>query len=1299
MAGSGSYAVTDNILTINGTYAQTAGSLTFPQGTTTIGASFNVTGGSFTNSGSQFIFTAPSGSQTVRFNNSAVASLSFVGNATFNMTDVNATSTGSVVVNAGTVSMPSGSLTVGRNFEKRAGSLSHNTSDLIMTATSSAVLTASSSDLFSVLFAGPATYTITDTNITFADSFTVNSGTVLMASGTTAVGGSFVANLGNFTHATGTVLLNGAGAGKVINPGSNTFNNLQFGAPSGSYTLFSATTTNNLVISGVSGLVVNSGANVTVGGVFLNTVGGAATTWTNTTLNLNYPATYSINGRTNNGDVYGTLNIGANADVRMWYSSAATTTVNSSGSLYSQDHGNNNGALYIYGDFNIASSTEYWNYATDFDGTALSGSERAVSVSLANNATTTVTSGTLNIIGATGNETVVQNQSSSGHHSFLVTGGTINAQYYEMYGLNASGLVLTGTPVISNLANGYYELSVDTGSLISLSSTTLNANPSKIFDNVGFVATTSVSGYNVNLNGETANAWRFTNSYGNISGEGFDIDGVDACGSVRFDNSSCLLTEQTHFRWRADNGGEGAPNSEWFNLSWDYRTRVRVENHDNQAYASTAVKMIVPYDSAMKSDFTDLRFTDTDGVTPVPFWIERYTASNEAVVWVRMPSLPAADIATTFMYYGNSGASASSSGLATFDSFDDYEDNNISEYSGDTSLFNTVTSPVYGGTYALAPTNTGGKTTDGIFRFDDNVSQGQIIRYMQYVNTTAGSGDEPCTLFAVQSPGTTNLNYAVCLEQFGTDRISLARDVDNNDTSGVILATSTVTYATGWYEVEIDWRTNNNIVVRLFNSAGTQVATTSATDSNYTSGGYGYAFWFQNGAWDGFTARTRVATKPTVFFGAKQSSSGADWLAASDTVGNVVPNDVVRLRMAVENSGLDVTGHQYRLEFAPKGAAPTCESVSGGAFAPVPNQASCGSSPICMTTSTNLVDGDSTTDLLFGTNGNFTSGKMVESPSNETGAIDIDQNYYTEIEYVLTPTTNAADSYCFRVTNAGTELDFYAEVAELGLQFDPVIGALDLNAGLPINLTPGTTTPVVVSATVTDFNGASDIGHATATVYRSGAGASCTPNSNDCYVATTENSQCQLNGCAGNSCTLSCTVDVWFHADPTDDGAYIGQEWLAYAEVEDLSAGYDFASAPGVELITLRAMQVDSVINYGALAADSDTGSYNPTTTITNLGNTPINIDIEGTNLTDGQSSSIAADRQKVATSTFTYSACVSCVQLSNSSAVTLGINLTKPTAVVPPVETDVYWGIAVPFTASNAAHTGTNIFTAIGVD
>ncbi len=49
-----------------------------------------------------------------------------------------------------------------------------------------------------------------------------------------------------------------------------------------------------------------------------------------------------------------------------------------------------------------------------------------------------------------------------------VTGGDFNASYYEFRNINAAGLVLSGTPTISSLNNGNFELAVNGGTLISL---------------------------------------------------------------------------------------------------------------------------------------------------------------------------------------------------------------------------------------------------------------------------------------------------------------------------------------------------------------------------------------------------------------------------------------------------------------------------------------------------------------------------------------------------------------------------------------------------------------------------------------------------------------------------------------------------------------------------------------------------------------------------------------------------------------------------------------------------------------
>jgi len=1303
LTGSGSWSIPDATLTINGDYSQTNGTVAFPTGTTTLAGSFSVTGsGSLNSNTSPFIFTSTATGKTVRFNGANVNDLTFSGTGgAWSLTDTSATSTGALTITAGTVTLPSGTLTLAGSLDNQGGTITHNSGTVRFILSTDEIIRARGSDLGTIVKQGTGELEMIDTNLAIRGDLIVSGGNLIMASGTVSIARSLDVNGGSFAHSSGTILFNGSTGGNIIDSAGSDFYNLSIGAPTGGYSLFSATTTNNLSLTGAATFAAVSGETVRVSGVFLNQVANSNTTWTNTTLVLGGNQAYSINTKANSGDFYETLIIESGSDIRQWHTRATTTLVASDSSLYSQDHAAVNGALAIYGDFAINAVAEHWSYATDFDGIALtSGNERAVTVAIAANATTTLTSGSLTIEGVLGNETDVTHQ-GSGTYAFTVSGGTFDASYYTFDNLNVSGLVFSGTPTLNDLSNGYFELAVNGGSLITVSSTTLNANASKIFDAVGFNAV-SLTGSNVTLLGSTDSFWRFTNSYGNLDGENFDADG-DACGSLRWDDSACLLTEQTAYRWRNNDGGLGVPSAEWFDTDWLWRKRVRVTNESNQTYTNTAVKVPVTYEAAMQTNFSDLRFTTSDGVTEVPYWIERATASTDAQIWVTVPSLATSSQAVIHMYYGNAAATTTTSdGDAVFSAFDDYEDNNISEYSGDTSLFTTVTTPVFGATYALRPSNTSGKTTDGIFRFDEPVAQGQIIRYMQYVDTVSGTGDEPCTLFGVQSPGTTNLNYGVCLEQFGVDRISLARDVDNNDTSGVVLATSSVTYTTGWYEVEIDWQTNNSISVSLYNPSGTLVTTVSTTNGTYTSGGYGYAFWFQNGAWDSFTARPRSGPVE-VSVGAAQQIGGATWRSALNSFGGGIPGETLRLRIAIENTGLEVENQQYRLEYAPKSTAPSCEAVLPVSYITVPNQASCGSSPVCMQTTAEFNSGDATTDLLFGTNGTFVSGKAVESPDSQSTNQTIPQNNFTELEYAVTPTINASDSYCFRVTNAGTPIDSYNAVAELGLQFDPFLDPVTLNNAGPITLLPGTTTPVFATTTVTDFNGYTDIVVATTTFYRGGALATstnydvCIPDDNNCYITTLAGGGCTLTLCSGDSCVLECQADIFFHADPTDDGTYAGEEWFAFMEVEDQASGYDFETSFGQELTTLRAIDVAGAIDYGALAVSDDTGAFNPATSVYNLGNVEIDIEVLGTDLSDGVSSFIPAEQQKFATSTFTYTSCgVTCNLLSSTTPVSLDLNLTKPAAETPPVEDTLYWGISVPFGVNSVPHQGYNVFTPV---
>jgi len=110
----------------------------------------------------------------------------------------------------------------------------------------------------------------------------------------------------------------------------------------------------------------------------------------------------------------------------------------------------------------------------------------------------------------------------------------------------------------------------------------------------------------------------------------------------------------------------------WYNASWSHRKPVTLTGGASGAQTDYQIKFDVTYDSDMKSDFSDLRFTKSDGTTLLNAWIEDYTTSTSAVVWVKTDTPANTVDADIYMYYGNSEASSAWNGSNTFLFFDDF---------------------------------------------------------------------------------------------------------------------------------------------------------------------------------------------------------------------------------------------------------------------------------------------------------------------------------------------------------------------------------------------------------------------------------------------------------------------------------------------------------------------------------------------------------------------------------------------------------------------------------------------------
>ncbi|MCB9790776.1 hypothetical protein H6764_02015, partial [Candidatus Nomurabacteria bacterium] len=156
----------------------------------------------------------------------------------------------------------------------------------------------------------------------------------------------------------------------------------------------------------------------------------------------------------------------------------------------------------------------------------------------------------------------------------------------------------------------------------------------------------------------------------------------------------------------------------------------------------------------------------------------------------------------------------------------------------------------------------------------------------------------------------------------------------------------------------------------------------------------------------------------------------------------------------------------------------------------------------------------------------------------------------------------------------------------------PSLSSTTINGASDITLTEGTTTSVVVSATVTDNNGCSDLSTVVAEIYRSGIGqASCSVTDEDnCYTGISCSINTGANDCTGasdSSAQYDCTFSVEYYADSTTAGTeYPTEDWSAYVTATDDDAAADNASpATAVEMNTLVALDISGSPSYGTFGA------------------------------------------------------------------------------------------------------------------
>ncbi len=234
----------------------------------------------------------------------------------------------------------------------------------------------------------------------------------------------------------------------------------------------------------------------------------------------------------------------------------------------------------------------------------------------------------------------------------------------------------------------------------------------------------------------------------------------------------------------------------------------------------------------------------------------------------------------------------------------------------------------------------------------------------------------------------------------------------------------------------------------------------------------------------------------------------------------------------------------------------------------------------------------------------------------------------------------------------------------------PVASSASLNGESDIVLTEGTTTPEVVTGTVTDANGCVDLTSIVIKVYTGTLGSCTVTNNTTCYITTLSSPSTDASCTGGSDTTVAisssnATFNMQYYATPGT--------WKASIIPSDGGGAGTTSSSSGTTLDSLTALEVSSTITYGSVANGANS-SGDHIATVTNTGNIAIDYNLSGADLTCTTIGSIPKGDQQYGTSSFSYGGGTA---LTATPAL-VSANIAVQTSGTP-VTASSYWQITVP--------------------
>jgi len=168
--------------------------------------------------------------------------------------------------------------------------------------------------------------------------------------------------------------------------------------------------------------------------------------------------------------------------------------------------------------------------------------------------------------------------------------------------------------------------------------------------------------------------------------------------------------------------------------------------------------------------------------------------------------------------------------------------------------------------------------------------------------------------------------------------------------------------------------------------------------------------------------------------------------------------------------------------------------------------------------------------------------------------------------------------------------------------------------------------------------------------------------------------------------TVNCSFTVEYYANPSN--------WTCKIYANDSTANSASNSTDNITINTLRALDAEANINFGALAPGV-TSASDVNNTVTNCGNVALDLNLNGTNLTN-VSASVANITVSYVKYNVTYPGSDYTVNMTSLSASSIYANFSLVKRTTTTSTNKTYWKIAIPSSIENLIYSGTITFTAV---